>query len=172
MVIKAVILTAMALGLLGATSAPGSPMEPPQVPLKQFIYGPMVYVVAMRVTACSPEDPQDKAYYAKHGYEGAPYGIAAHRAWYPKGTEIRVPGYRKGAWESVDSGGGSVIRRSARRGTEHIDVKFRTLYSVRQWGSRALDVEVILPPGAPRGLHDRLSRIAKNKYPQWVKEVQ
>jgi 3D (Asp-Asp-Asp) domain-containing protein len=99
----------------------------------------------VRVTACSPQDPADVAYYAKHGYEGAIYGVAADLRQIPRGTLIRVPGYRGGAWHVVDSAGGSVIRRSTRAGVMQIDVKYRTLYSARKWGSKTLDIEVIYP---------------------------
>ena len=101
----------------------------------------------MRVTACSPNDPQDLAYYAKYGYEGAPYGIAADLRRIPRGTMLRVPGYLKrlapGAFWPVDSAGGSIIRQSSADGVLHIDVKFRTYASARQWGSRWLKVEVV-----------------------------
>ena len=99
----------------------------------------------VRVTACSPEDPGDKEYYRIHGYEGNTYGVATKLSWLPKGTLIRVPGYLSGAWVYVDSSGGSVIRRSFASGIRHIDVKFRTLYSVSQWGNQFLDIEVIFP---------------------------
>lgn len=105
------------------------------------------YVLA-RVTACSPYDSDaDKRYYAKYGYEGGVYGIAACYKQFPKGTKIRVPGYLNQSypnkfWE-VDSKGGPVIRNSSRRGIIHIDVKFATLYSVKQWGSKWMYVEVM-----------------------------
>jgi 3D (Asp-Asp-Asp) domain-containing protein len=99
----------------------------------------------VRVTACSPQDPADLAYYAKHGYEGATYGVAADLRQLPRGTLIRVPGYRGGSWHVVDSAGGSVIRRSTRNGITQIDVKYRTLHSARKWGSKTLDIEVIYP---------------------------
>jgi 3D (Asp-Asp-Asp) domain-containing protein len=101
------------------------------------------------VTACSPEDPKDKAYYAKHGYEGGVYNLAADLRVFPRGTQIRVPGYMEtsypGKFWEVDSAGGSVIRRSTRKGVVQIDRKFRTLHSAREWGSKWLNVEVIDP---------------------------
>lgn len=105
--------------------------------------------VLVRVTACSPEDPLDIEYYAKHGYAGAIYNIAADYKVFPKGTLMRVPGYMESSypgkfWE-VDSPGGSVIRVSTRKGIAHIDVKFRTLHSARKWGSRWMELEVIYP---------------------------
>lgn len=103
----------------------------------------------VRVTACSPHDPKDKAYYARNGYEGSTYNIAADFRVFPRGTRIRIPGYMDRSypakfWE-VDSAGGSTIRRSTAQGVAHIDVKFATLHSVRQWGSRLLEVEIIDP---------------------------
>lgn len=194
MIVKVLIL-ATALGVLGAPFVtPGRqepvleafpltvaqapvpalkvPAAPPVAPPKRFIYGPVVYVVTMRVTACSPGDPLDKDYYARNGYEGDAYGIAAFKPYYPEGTEMRIPGYMKTTWETVDSSGGSVIRRSTRRGSQHIDVKYRTVHSARAWGTQKLDVEVVLPPGALPAQHARLRRIAKDSYPRWVKEVQ
>jgi hypothetical protein len=104
-------------------------------------------VIRMRVTACSPQDPQDAEYYARHGYEGGIYGIAAYTKQFPKGTLMRVSGYLDKSYPdkfwSVDSAGGSVIRRSARSGVPHIDVKFRTYYTAQRWGNRWIDVEVI-----------------------------
>lgn len=122
---------------------------PPPMPPQSMAVAPKIRVVRALVTACSPEDPKDKAYYAKHGYEGSTYNIAADLRVLPRGTKIRVPGYLDRSfpdkfWE-VDSAGGSVIRRSTRKGIVQIDVKFKTLYSARQWGSRMLDVEVIDP---------------------------
>jgi hypothetical protein len=147
-----------------------APVPPPPKP-KRYIYGPVVYVVPMRVTACSPHDPKDKAYYAKNGYEGDAYGIAAYKPHYPVGTQMRIPGYMRSRWEEVDSSGGSVIRRSVRKGKEHIDVKYRTLHSVVQWGSQDLNVEVILPAGATEAQRQRIANIAIDSYPSWVKEI-
>lgn len=139
---------------------------------KQYIYGPIVYVVPMRVTACSPQDPKDAEYYAKNGYEGDAYGIAAYKPHYPVGTQMRIPGYMNKTWEEVDSSGGSVIRRSTRQGKQHIDVKFRTLHSVNKWGSQNLDVEVILPKNATSTQRKHIESIADDSYPLWVKEIQ
>lgn len=110
---------------------------------------PRVRVCTAIVTACSPQDPADSAYYARHGYEGATYNIAADYRVFPKGTLIRVPGYMDvsypGKWWRVDSRGGSIIRRATQRGVIQIDVKYRTLYSVRKWGRKVLTIEYILP---------------------------
>lgn len=99
-----------------------------------------------RVTACSPHDPKDVEYYRKHGYAGATYNIAADYRVFPKGTRIRVPGYMDTSYPDrfwvVDSPGGQVIRNSTARGVVHIDVKFNTLHSVMQWGSKYMWIEV------------------------------
>lgn len=102
--------------------------------------------VQARVTACSPSDPKDVAYYAKYGYEGRlSRAVAADPRVFQKGAMLRIPGYFDGEWVPVDSKGGSVIRRSTARGIIHIDVKFRTLYSARRWGSQNLTIEVKEP---------------------------
>jgi len=106
-----------------------------------------VHVIPMRVTACSPDDPKDRAYYKAHGYEGGVYGIAANLKRFPRGTFMRIPGYLQKSypdrWWEVDSAGGSVIRRSARMGVTHIDVKLRHYNSAMKWGSQNLKVEVV-----------------------------
>jgi 3D (Asp-Asp-Asp) domain-containing protein len=104
-----------------------------------------IRTVKARVTACSPQDPQDVAYYAKNGYAGETYNIAADLRQFPIGTRMRVPGYMGGKWFEVDSAGGSVIRRSTRKGIYHIDVKFKTFYSAKKWGNKNLTIEYILP---------------------------
>lgn len=108
-----------------------------------------VVVVRMLVTACSPQDTIDQAYYARHGYEGAIYNIAADLSMLPRGTRINVPDYMEvsypGKFWEVDSAGGSIIRRATRRGVLQIDVKFRTEYSALKWGSQWLNVEVQIP---------------------------
>jgi hypothetical protein len=96
--------------------------------------------------ARTPHDPKDKKYYAKYGYEGGEYGVAAHVESFPKGTLMRIPGYRSGEWQEVDSKGGGVIRRAARKGYHQIDVKFKTHQSAKQWGSRWMYVEVWFDP--------------------------
>jgi len=162
---------------------PAEPVVPPLPPVeapvplaapqpKRYLYGPVVYVVPMRVTACSPQDPKDAAYYAKNGYAGDAYGIAAYNKLYPKGTQMRIPGYMRTTWEDVDSSGGSVIRRSQSKGCEHVDVKFRTLHSVKTWGSQFLSVEVILPSDATAAQRHHITTVATDSYPAWVKEVQ
>ena len=121
----------------------------PQPVVPEEPQSPWVVKVRMLVTACSPEDSIDVAYYARHGYEGATYNIAADTRILPRGTQMRVPGYMPvsfpGRWWVVDSAGGSIIRRASRRGIIQIDVKFRTEHSALRWGRQWLDVEVIIP---------------------------
>jgi 3D (Asp-Asp-Asp) domain-containing protein len=100
------------------------------------------HTIWVRVTACSPEDPKDKSYYKKYGYEGSTYGIAARIQDFPKGTRMRIEGYRGGEWQEVNAKGGGVIRKAAKKGFYQIDVKFKTHYSAKQWGSRWMEVEV------------------------------
>jgi len=100
----------------------------------------------MRVTACSPSDPQDIEYYKANGYKGAAHNVAADLKKFPKGTLMKVPGYmisQPGKFWEVDSAGGSVIRRSARQGVIQIDVKFELHSTAIKWGSKMMDVEVI-----------------------------
>lgn len=111
--------------------------------------GPRIHRVWVKVTACSPQDRRDRAYYRKHGYKGKPYNISAFLLHFPKGTKMRVPGYMDQSypnkWWTVDSSGGSVIRRAASRGVKQIDVKYRTEYSAKKWGVQWMWVEVIYP---------------------------
>lgn len=117
--------------------------EPPAPPVKPV--KPRVFKL-VKVTACSPEDPIDLAYYRKHGYEGRKTrAVAAYAGHFPKGTKLSIPGYHGGAVVPVDSAGGSIIRRAARRGVIQIDVKFATYKEAKQWGSRWLRVEVLDP---------------------------
>jgi 3D (Asp-Asp-Asp) domain-containing protein len=110
---------------------------------------PQLTRIRAKVTACAPDDAIDIDYYRKNGYEGGDYGIAAHTEKFPRGTLVRVPGYRDvtapGAFWVVDSAGGSLIRRSARRGVVHIDVKFKHTASAKKWGVKTLDIDVITP---------------------------
>jgi 3D (Asp-Asp-Asp) domain-containing protein len=113
--------------------------------VEQTVPKQIIRKVKARVTACSPQDPQDLAYYAKNGYAGETYNIAADLKQFPIGTKMRVPGYMGGKWFEVDSAGGSVIRRSTRKGVYHIDVKFKTFYSAKKWGNKHMTIEYILP---------------------------
>lgn len=133
---------------------PLPPMPCPPEPITVAHPGPapelVPQVMRVKVTACSPHDSAaDAAFYAKHGYEGSTYNVAAHNGQFPKGTLIHVPGYMEksypGKFWKVDSAGGPVIRRSAERGVRQIDVKFRTKWSADQWGVQWLNVSVITP---------------------------
>jgi 3D (Asp-Asp-Asp) domain-containing protein len=89
-----------------------------------------------RVTACSPSDPKDVAYYSKYGYEGRKAkAVAADPKVFPKGTYLKIPGYNQ-APVPVDSKGGGVIRKSTSKGIVHIDVKFRTHREAVNWGNK------------------------------------
>ena len=73
-----------------------------------------------------------------------PYGIAADWKQFPPGTRISVPGYRKGAYVTVDDGCGAA-RQARRHGRQPIlDLRFP---SDRSWGRQYLDVKVIFPKG-------------------------
>lgn len=105
-----------------------------------------VECVLVRVTACSPDDPLDAAYYRRVGYAGRlTRAVAASYAQFPPGTELAIPGYAGGRRVPVDSPGGVVIRRSVRRGVYHIDVKFKTYQEAKRWGSKHLYVTVHRP---------------------------
>lgn len=74
-----------------------------------------------------------------------PYGIAADPRIIPYGTAVHVPGYLEKsypwqAWEVDDTGGG--MRRSWRRGIVHLDVRFKTTTSAKNFGKRNIDVLV------------------------------
>jgi 3D (Asp-Asp-Asp) domain-containing protein len=113
----------------------------PKEVVKEVI--PTYKIVRMKVTACSPQDPIDLEYYRVHGYEGAKTrAVAANRKQLPKGTRLSIPGYHGGDKVVVDSGGGVIINRAARRGIIQIDVKFKTYKEAKAWGSRWLDVKV------------------------------
>lgn len=106
-----------------------------------------VHKIWAKVTACSPQDPSDVEYYKHNGYKGATYNIAADYRQLPQGTQIYVSGYmesRNQYW-TVDSPGGSVIRRSTREGVVQIDVKFRTYHSAKEWGTRWMFIDVVYP---------------------------
>jgi len=129
----------------------------------------------VKVTACSPKDSKiDEAYYAKNGYEGATYNIAAHYGTFPKGTLIRVPGYMEksypGKFWTVDSAGGPIIRRAASRGVAQIDVKFKGVDAVVKWGVQHLVVEVITPAAMRRWQAEHVAWEAQRD--AWAEAVQ
>jgi 3D (Asp-Asp-Asp) domain-containing protein len=119
--------------------APQIAPEPPQAPIQE----PQTRTIRAKVTACSPNDPKDRAYYRKHGYKGAKTNaVAADLRVLPKGTYLYVPGYAD-KFVPVDSPGGSVIRRSTAKGILQFDVKFKSFRQAKQWGVRWLDIEVL-----------------------------
>ncbi len=98
----------------------------------------------MLVTACSPHDPADQAYYAEHPFEGATQNaVAAYLTQFPRGTLMSIEGYNGGMPVLVDSAGGSVIRKAAANGVVQIDVKFRTVGEAMEWGSQWVNVTVV-----------------------------
>lgn len=158
------LLITVALCLPGGLAWAPTKMPPPSPPPVAIQPKPVIIPVAAPpapaprprthwvwaiVTACSPDDPGDGAYYEANGYEGDSYNIAADPRQFPLGTLIHVPGYldrsHPGQFWAVDSHGGPFIRRSARHHVPHIDVKFRTLYSAQQWGTRIMPIEVLDP---------------------------
>jgi hypothetical protein len=116
----------------------------------------LVYRVRATVKACSPQDPHDSHYYREHGFKGAAYNICSDYRVIPKNSFINLsnanPGYMDvsfpGKWWQVDAPGGSWIRnRGTRNGKVWIDVKYRTYYSAKKFGSQTILIDVILPPG-------------------------
>jgi 3D (Asp-Asp-Asp) domain-containing protein len=119
--------------------APQIAQKQPEAPVQE----PQTRIIRAKVTACSPNDPRDRAYYRKHGYKGAKSNaIAADYRVLPKGTYLYVPGYSD-RFVPVDSPGGSIIRRSTAKGIVQFDVKFQSFRQAKQWGSRWLDIEVL-----------------------------
>ena len=115
-----------------------------------------VYRVKARMTACSPQDPNDKSYYKKHGWQGAAHNMCFDLNVIPKGSKVRITPEENeymdvsfpGKFWDVDASGGSVIRRSTEKGIVHGDVKYRTLYSVRKFGNKPdTTLEVVFPRG-------------------------
>jgi 3D (Asp-Asp-Asp) domain-containing protein len=74
-----------------------------------------------------------------------PYGGASAWDKLSRGTRFRVPGYdpgRTGGWYEVDDSGGD-MRKAAESGVTHLDLRFRTHYWAKKWGTRWLWVEVM-----------------------------
>jgi cystine transport system substrate-binding protein len=65
-------------------------------------------------------------------------GVAADPRLLPYGTIVDIPGVGRRVVD--DTGGG--MRRSARRGILHLDVRFSTVSEAREWGERWLMVKV------------------------------
>jgi 3D (Asp-Asp-Asp) domain-containing protein len=65
-------------------------------------------------------------------------GCAADPRAIPYWTKLIIPGYGDAV---VDDTGGA-MRRSYRKGITHIDVRFKTHWSAKQWGSRWMDIYV------------------------------
>ena len=136
-----------------------------ELPTPTFVQDPSedthykLYRVRARMTACSSQDPGDSHYYRKYGWKGAELNMCFASDVIPKGSLVRIqPSENQymevsypGKFWTVDAKGGPVIRKSAACGKVHGDVKYRTLYSVRKFGSQHVTIEVILPRGYEPG---------------------
>jgi len=71
-----------------------------------------------------------------------PWGVASAWSRIPQGTRLRIPGYHGGQVVTADDTGAD-MKRSARRGIVHLDVRMRTHQAARRWGRRWLRVEVM-----------------------------
>lgn len=122
------------------------PPSPPPLPheiVRQEPPKPAYRTLRVLVTACSPEDPIDREYYAANGFKGrTTRAVAAYKAHLPVGTMVAIPGYHNGSWVKVDSAGGGIIRRAARRGIVQVDVKFPTYAESKQWGRQWLTIKI------------------------------
>ena len=72
-------------------------------------------------------------------------GVAADPKLLPYRTKLDIPGI--GIREVDDTGGG--MRKSAREGVTHIDVRMPSHSMARQWGVRWLEVKVLKRKEAP-----------------------
>lgn len=109
------------------------------------------WYVRATVTAYSPHDKIDSGHPSTKDTKTStmvdwrfnPYGIAADPKAIPYNTSIYVPGYLEKSSPNtaypVDDTGGR-MRRSWRRGVLHIDLRFKTESSAKQWGTKELNV--------------------------------
>jgi 3D (Asp-Asp-Asp) domain-containing protein len=133
-----------------ALPAPAPAALPAPVPAPVAV--PVVTVQA-KVTFYNPWDPacveveawrDGRVAWKGRSVKDHPYGIAADWKQFPPGTRISVPGYRKGAYVTVDDGCGAA-RQARRHGRQPIlDLRFP---SDRSWGRQYLEVKVIFPKG-------------------------
>lgn len=115
----------------------------------------LVYRVQMVLKACSPQDPHDSRYYNKHGFKGAAYNLCTHFTVIPEGALIRLPEEAEymnvsypGKWWTVDASIGQWGRDyGTGSGEVWADVKYRTHYSSKRYGTKHVVAEVILPAG-------------------------
>lgn len=118
-----------------------------------------VYVVRITLKACSPQDPHDSHYYRRHGFKGAAYNLCTDYRVIPKGSRIQLPsgtGYMEESyperWWEVDAPIGAWGRnKGTGRGQVWADVKYRTHYSSKKFGTKYVDVRVALPTGYEPG---------------------
>lgn len=105
-------------------------------------------------TAYTPNDAIDGAYHATKGerwrwitadcetdVREEPYGVAVDPRAIPYGTDIRVPGYHRGAAVTADDTGGR-LRQSWSRGVLHLDLRYRHGSSATAWGRKDVVIEV------------------------------
>ena len=124
-----------------------APADPPVVTPEPA--PPRTRTIRCLVTAYTDHDPADVAAGYGKGITATltktsenPYGVAADPRALPYGTWVSIPGYRKGDWQAVDDTGSRVRRNWQRKGIIHLDVRFKTTYSAREWGTRWVEVEV------------------------------
>lgn len=118
-----------------------------------------VYVVKIVLKACSPQDPHDSRYYRRHGFKGAAYNLCTDYRVIPKGTRIQLPegtGYMEQSfpqrWWAVDAPIGAWGReKGTGRGRVWADVKYRTYYSSKKFGTKIVHARVRLPAGYEPG---------------------
>lgn len=136
-VIRAVAQAAITLPAPAVTR----PIQPPSDwwYIRTIVTGYSPYDIGDRGRA----DTEDTKTATMTDWRSHPYGIAVDPRIIPYGTYIQVPGYLEraepdSAWKVDDTGG--KMRQSWRRGVLHIDVRFKTEASARQFGKKTLDV--------------------------------
>lgn len=130
-----------------------APVSAPRLVVEQPAPASGWWWVRATVTGYSPRDAIDAGHPSTadtktstmKDWRTHPYGIAADPRIIPYGTAVHVPGYLEKsypwqAWEVDDTGGG--MRRSWRRGIVHLDVRFKTTTSAKNFGKRNIDVLV------------------------------
>lgn len=157
---------------------PPTPMTvpvPPEEPEPQpyVASGPTVYVIRCLVTAYTPKD----AYTPYTGITSTgtrtaddPHGVAADPKIIPYGSQVMIPGYDPtryrpaNSWWPVDDTGGFLRKSWRNDGVVHLDLRFRKIKNALAWGSRWVDVEVVLPEDATDAQRRALTRRAHETY--------
>lgn len=99
-------------------------------------------IVRMKVTAycpCTKCCGQDACGLTSTGRDAYTLGVAADPKLLPYGTKLEIPGI---GIRTVDDTGGA-MRKDARRGIYHIDIRFRTHQEARNFGVKWLDVKIL-----------------------------